>query len=445
MSQKALKWFFPGVAILMFVTFLIALLSQYIPPNFTELLSNVTGTLSFCIMLTLVLIAVRPKAIERRLGLTTMYEVHAWMAMVLPVTLLIHVFIRWSGLENVLTLNLSDTSLLGYVGLIALIVVMLTGIFVLSDTIIKKSKPLMKFKGKANRNFHLWLHRLAIVSVIGIHFHVYHVEYLLDNTPFRLLATFYTVVVLGWYLIYKIRLGQLPRYEVVRTSKPSPKIHEMELKPVNGQRMDYVAGQFGFFRFVDSSVASEAHPFSFASSPRFHQDSIIVMIQEDGDFTNTLEDVTEGDKVTIEGPYGDFYPEKVRHSNDPMVLLSGGIGLTPSLSVLREEIAKNSDRRIAFVWGVGYEKDLMYYDELKDLSNKYPNFSHHIIFSEEEVEGFPHGFVDDEFIRSQGLEEFYETATWHICGPPPMLEAAKGLMADNNVTDEQLYIEEFAF
>lgn len=445
MSQKALRWFFPGVALLMFGTFLMALLSQYIPPNFTELLSNVTGTLSFCIMLTLVLIAVRPKAIERRLGLTNMYEVHAWMAMVLPVTLAIHVFIRWSGLENVLTLNLTNTSILGYVGLTSLIIVMLTGIFVLSDTIIKKSKQLMNLKNKANRNFHLWLHRLAIVSIVGIHFHVYNVEYLLDNTPFRLLATVYTVLVLGWYAIYKIRLARLPKYQVIRTHQPSPKIHEIELQPTKGDRMDYQAGQFGFFRFVDSQVSSEAHPFSFASSPTRNQDTIIVMIQEDGDFTSTLANVKEGDQVTIEGPYGDFYPAEVRDSNKPMVLLSGGIGLTPSLSVLREEIAQNSDRRIVFIWGVGYEDQLMFYDQLKDLSNKYPNFSHHIIFSEEEVDGFPHGFVDNDFIHAEGLEEFYQTATWHVCGPPPMLEAAKSLLAENNVTEDQLNIEEFAF
>ncbi|MBG9983121.1 hypothetical protein HZY86_08625 [Aerococcaceae bacterium DSM 111020] len=338
-NRVLLRWFFPGITILMFVSFLIALLQDYIPPNIYELMSNVTGTLSFCIMLTLVIISIRPKAIERRLGLTEMYEVHAWMAMALPVTLLIHVGIRWSGLKNVTTLNLSNTSILGYIGLIALVVVMLTGIFVLSDTIIKQSKKLMQFKDNANRNMHLWLHRLAIVSVIAIHFHVYQVSYLTENIPYRFLTTFYTVTILGWYLLYKIRIAQLPKYKVTRINKPSPRIHEIELKPIDGQRMNYHAGQFGFFRFIDSQVSSEAHPFSFSSAPTYHQDSIIVMIQEDGDFTETLDQVTIGDKVTIEGPYGDFYPEEVRQSNQPMVLLSGGIGVTPNLSVLREEIA----------------------------------------------------------------------------------------------------------
>lgn len=446
MNRKALRWFFPGVAIFMFITLLIALLQDYVPPNKPEFMSNITGSLSFCIMVTLVLIAVRPKALEKKLGLTKMYEVHAWMAMVLPITLLIHVAIRWSGLENVLTLTLTDTSKPGYIGLILLIVVMLTGIFVLSDTLIKKSKKLMDLKQNTyKRNRHLWLHRLAIVSIIAILFHIYNVPYLAGNTPFLFLATFYTVGALGWYFIYKIRLARLPKYEVIRRSKPSPKIHEIELKPVEGERLAYIAGQYGFFRFVDSVVTSEAHPFSFSSAPSHNKETVIVMIQEAGDFTNSLDQVKEGDKVTIEGPYGDFYPKEVQESNAPMVLLSGGIGVTPSLSLLWEEMANDSNRRIVFIWGVGYEKDLMYYDELEELAEKYPNFSHHIIFSEEEVEGFAYGFVDEDFIQKEGLEEYYETASWHVCGPPPMLEATKVLLSDNDVTEEQANIEEFAF
>src|SRR5699024_4732024 len=167
------------------------------------------------------------------------------------------------------------------------------------------------------------------------------------------------------------------------------------------------AGQYAFFRFVDSKVTGEPHPFSFSSAPRYNEESVIVMIKADGDFTSSLDQVQVGDKVTIEGPYGNFYPEKVRESTQPMVLFSGGIGVTPSLSLLREEIAKNSDRRIVFIWGIGFEEELMYLDELAGFAERYPNFSYHIIFSGEEVAGFPYGFVDKYYIKSEGLEEYY--------------------------------------
>lgn len=447
MNKKMLKWFFPGLATFMFLSLLIALLQDYVPDTAQIFFSTTTGTLSYCIMLTLVLISVRPKALEKKLGLTEMYEIHAWMAMALPVTLFVHVWIRWSGLERVMTLNISNTSLLGYIGLISLFLVMITGIFVLSDTIIKKSDRLMDMKQNVyKRNRHLWVHRLAIVSIIAIHFHVYNVIYLRNNVPFRFLTTLYTVIALGWYVIYKIKIARLPKYEIIEINMPTPDIREIVMKPVIGNRMDYKAGQYGFFRFVDSKVTSEAHPFSFSSAPSAEKETLTVMIKEDGDFTSSLDLVDEGDKVTIEGPYGNFYPDDIAENEDrAMLLLSGGIGVTPNLSVLREEMAKNSDRRIAFVWGLAYEADTMYLDEMKKLADDFPNFTYHFIYSEEEVDGFPHGFVDDEFIAEEGLEDFYDNASWHVCGPGPMLEASKKLLDEKNVTKEQAYIEEFAF
>ena len=121
--MKKYKWFFPGLSLFMFATLFLALLIEFVPPNASELFSNMTGMFSYIIMLNLVLIASRPKWIERKIGLTEMYHVHAWMAMVLPFTLFIHVFIRWSGLEQVLSWDLTITSKLGYIGLITLIIV----------------------------------------------------------------------------------------------------------------------------------------------------------------------------------------------------------------------------------------------------------------------------------------------------------------------------------
>lgn len=216
MKKKLLKWFFPMLAALMFGSFLWALLREFNPGTAQVFFSTATGVLSYCIMLCLVLIAVRPKAIEQQLGLTDMYEIHGWMALALPVTLLIHVTIRWSGLERIMSLDISQTSMWGYAGLLTLFVVMFTGIFVLSDTFIQKSDKLMNLKENFyKRNRHLWLHRLSIVSIIAIHFHIYNVNYIRNNMVFRGLVTTYTVIALGWYFIYKIKLGLLPKYEVV--------------------------------------------------------------------------------------------------------------------------------------------------------------------------------------------------------------------------------------
>lgn len=447
MNRKLMQWFYPSLAIGMFTTLLIALLVDYVPDTSQIFWSTTMGMISFCVMLVLILIAVRPKAIEQKLGLTKMYEIHAWMAMTLPITLSIHVTIRWSGLERIFNLEISDASILGYVGLITLFFVMITGIFVLSDTLIKKSKKLMDLKVNFyKRNTHLWIHRLAIVSVTAIHFHIYQVYYLRNNIPFRVLTTAYTLFVLGWYFYYKIKLGRLPKYHVSSLKKPTSNIHQIGLKPIESDMLDYRPGQYGFFRFVDSEVTSEAHPFSFSSSRSDNHDEIQIMVKEEGDFTSNLDKVKEGDKVTIEGPYGNFFPEEIERNKDiPIVLLSGGIGVTPNFSILRHEVFKESNRKIVFIWGLAYEKDMMYIDELDKIAKKFPNFSYHLIFSEEEVEGYPYGFIDQDFMENEGLDNLFNIAHFHVCGPPPMLAAAKTLLAENGVDENQANIEEFAF
>src|SRR5699024_12356642 len=106
-NKKVMRWFYPGVALFIFASFLISLLIEFVPSTLEVFLSTTMGMLSFAVMLTLVLIAVRPKPIEKILGLTDMYKIHAWMAIALPVTLFVHVFFRWSVFDRILTLDFS--------------------------------------------------------------------------------------------------------------------------------------------------------------------------------------------------------------------------------------------------------------------------------------------------------------------------------------------------
>ena len=134
------KWFYPGVSILIFATLYIAMTMTFSPSSFRILVAIVTGLLSYSIMLTLILISIRPKSIEKKVDLTELYEIHGWMAMVIPIAILLHVIIFWSGLESILAFDLSPTSITGYIGVLLLVIVMVTGIFSLSQTFIKQSK-----------------------------------------------------------------------------------------------------------------------------------------------------------------------------------------------------------------------------------------------------------------------------------------------------------------
>src|SRR5690625_2673059 len=133
-----------------------------------------------------------------------MYEFHAIMSVVLSILSVIHVFIQWNGLQWIDTM--SDVSLVGWIGVISLIIVMFTGIFSLSGIYVDNSKFFSKLKGKLNREVNLWLHRFSIVAVVAIYFHLYFLPFLNDNTLFMILLNVYTIATLGYYVFWKFEI-----------------------------------------------------------------------------------------------------------------------------------------------------------------------------------------------------------------------------------------------
>lgn len=445
--QKLLRWFFPILSLVIFGTLLWAMLLEWAPRSAQNFMSFALGLLAYSMMLTLILIAVRPKAIEHRVGLPEMYAVHGWIAMILFAAVIVHFIIQWNGFGVIFAGEVSTVSLYGFIGAIFLVIVMLTGIFVLSNTFIKRSKILMQRKEKSyNRNRQLWLHRLSILSIIAIYFHITSLGFLSSNTIFMVLFTSYTVLSLGWYFLYKLNILRLPKYEVNSIRKTTPTFYELELKPAHGNAMmDYKPGQYAFLRFVDSSVSRESHPFSLSSAPEDTRETVQIMIKEAGDFTRTLGQVKAGDKVTLEGPYGNYFPHEAAVSDTPIVLLSGGIGVTPNLSILRHEMAQKSNRKIIFVWGLAHREDLMLVDQLDEWEKEFPNFSYHIIFSNEEVSGYEKGFITRDYLAKIGVAELFQEANFYICGPAPMIDAMKKVLAEERVSADQIYLEEFSF
>ena len=439
MKQKY-TWFFPMVSFAMFVSFIAAYTIPRETVRFRTLLSFGSGFLAYSMMLVLILIAVRPKSIEKKLGLPDMYHIHGYMGMVLTVAAFLHIMLQFNGLQSIG--EMSFLSKTGFIGVITLAASVLSGTFVLSNTFIKRSRKLMQRKEKYyKRETHLWVHRLSLVSVIAIFFHIRRIA----SGSLEVLLWVYTVFTLGAYVVYEISKRMLPKYTVVSISMPSPTVYEIELKPVNGDRLDYEPGQYVFLKFTQSKMPKESHPFSISSAPNQDKGTIQVMIKTLGDFTSDLNNVTVGDIATLQGPYGNYFKSDLQEKDNPLILMGGGIGITPNLSIVRYEMAKNSQRKIHLIWGLAYQEDIMLVDELESMKASNPNFSYHFIFSHEEVEGFPFGFVSGDYLQTLGIHSLYDEGEFFICGPGPMMDAIGSLLVENGVLKRNIHLEAFSF
>ena len=130
-----------------------------------------------------------------------------------------------------------------------------------------------------------------------------------------------------------------PQYNYVTESveqKPDA-IVDIKLTPA-GRRMRHAPGQFLYISLDTDAVSEEPHPFSISSPP----DSPILRLSIKclGDWTRSIHQIKPGERARVFGPYGHFSDEFFDHPDLPAVLIGGGIGITPMLSILHSQDLK---------------------------------------------------------------------------------------------------------
>lgn len=447
-SKFFADWIFPFIAFFMFATMLATILADVTTLSPGILLAYSVSPLAYSLMLVGTFIASRPRFLEKHIGMPRMYEIHAVFTIIAGVLVLIHIVFMWRGIENVFR---SPATFFGYLGAFGILFGALSGIFSLSGMFVNDNKAMRNLKENVlNREVMLWVHRIsALTAIIGTYLQAVFIVFLRNNTPYMFLLTFYTVATLGYYAYWKFKIVAAPEHRVSKIYRATPTLWVLEFEPVKGNIKQYTAGDYFFIRFKgDADITGEPHPFSTSSAvTNEFSNTIQFMIKEAGDWTKALANVKEGDIATLEGPYGDFFPKYVQESDEkevPFVLLGGGIGLTPNLSVLRHEMEKNSQREIHLVWGLSYEEDMFMVDELEALKEINPNFQYHIIFSNEEVEGYAYGFITNQYLEEVGAGH-YEDGHFFICGPAPMLNAVRKVLANGRVPEDQIHLDDFGF
>jgi len=152
-----------------------------------------------------------------------------------------------------------------------------------------------------------------------------------------------------------------------------------------------------------------------------------------------------GDKVTISGPYGEFF---VKETEAEMIYVGGGAGMAPLRSHVFDLLKRvHSDRKISYWYGARSFREVFYDDEFDQLQADNPNFSFHLALSEplpednwEGSTGFIHQVLYDEYLKDHAAPEDCE---YYLCGPPMMNAAVLKLLDDLGVEEENIIFDDF--
>ncbi len=230
---------------------------------------------------------------------------------------------------------------------------------------------------------------------------------------------------------------------VVRIFDETPNVRTLRLADLAGGSVPFrhLPGQFITFT-VQPNDQLVKRSYTIASSPT-RRDFLEVTVkrEERGTVSGFLHNVHEGDTLQTTGPSGSF--TFLGDAANSIVLISGGVGITPMMSVVRYLTDRSWPGDMFFIFGCRGEQDVIYREELEYLQRRYPNLHLTITAMEVASADWPYakGAITKDLLIA--AVPHIRTRRIHLCGPKPMMDALKPMLADLGVPTEQIKSEIF--
>ena len=164
-----------------------------------------------------------------------------------------------------------------------------------------------------------------------------------------------------------------------------------------------------------------------------------------GQMSSYIWSLKPGDKVTISGPFGEFFAKQTQAE---MVFIGGGAGMAPMRSHIFDQLKRlASTRKISFWYGARSVREMFYVEDFDRLAAECPNFSWHVALSDPQPEdnwqghtGFIHNVLYEHYLRDH---EAPEECEFYMCGPPVMNAAVIKMLKDLGVEDDNILLDDF--
>jgi predicted ferric reductase len=197
-------------------------------------------------------------------------------------------------------------------------------------------------------------------------------------------------------------------------------------------------GQFAWLKLADAPQALAEHPFSYSSSASSPERPMFT-IKAYGGFTRRVPELRPGTRVLLDGPHGSF---SARPHAERIVLIAGGIGITPIISLLRSAADACDRRPFLLVYGSRRWEQVTFREELARLEQRIDLRVVHVLTEPHPGWQGENGFIDAALLRRQ-LPYDLCAADVFVCGPPPVLAAALDGLERLGVAPEHVHAEQF--
>lgn len=226
----------------------------------------------------------------------------------------------------------------------------------------------------------------------------------------------------------------MKQYRVVAVNR-QPTYLSLLLQPETpADVLRFSAGQYAAIGFKRRGRMSPMRCFSMTSAPQQTQQLEFAM-RVGGHFTQSIANLQPGQQVAVQGPFGDFTIDPTYDRQ--IVLIAGGIGITPFISMLRDAENTQSQLPIRLLYACRSKQDIPFYQTLQQLAQNNPNLQIDYVLSDQGAE------LNLERLQNACNNSFGDR-TWFVCGPEGLRQNVQKILQQQGVDVSRIVSESFS-
>jgi predicted ferric reductase len=380
------------------------------------------------------LLIARFKRVTAPYGIDVILRYHRQIAMVAVGAILLHPIILVidypARLKLLNPLSGNWASRFALISLFALLVIVVSSVF----------RERIKLDYERWRMLHLFLGVSAIVfaqlhaSMAGLYI----------NTAWKQAVWIVMASVMVGFVVFlrvlKPAWQKSHDWKVAEVRKERGDTFTLVLEPVGHDGFRFEPGQFAWIKLAGSPFTLEEHPFSFASSGE-RSDRVEFGIKALGDFTSAIGDVAPGTRAYVDGPHGAFSID--RYPAPGYVLIAGGVGITPFMSILHTMADRGDPRPVLLFYADKKWENVAYREALEELQGRLDLEVVYVLEEPDDDWDGETGFITGELLERRLPKEQFER-DYMICGPPVMMDLVQEALRERGVPHAQIQLERFA-
>ena len=393
---------------------------------------QVMGVAAALLLVMQIILSARLKCLDRVFGLNHLFKFHRLTGIIIAWLILLHPILIFIP-EDRIMIPFEWRYWPEFVGLFLLLLIVVTVI-------------VSHWRAGLKLPFHRWwpIHRsIAVLIIAALGIHVLFVSDTFEQKLPRILAfgaLGLCALLFIWIRTRRLR-NQRKAYRVSTVERAGEDAVRIKIISKTQNRLAYVPGQFSFITFDSPHISVEEHPFTIASSPN-SASSLEFVVRTTGDWTYQLKNLQPEDRVIIQGPFGLFSHLRLPAEQE-IIMIAGGIGITPMLSMLRHMADHQDRRKITLIWSNKTKKHIILPDDFQNLETRLNGLRIlHVLTRDPEFDG------ENRRLDQPGLKRLISdcspSSAIFVCGPDQMMKDVSNTLLSLGFPKRMIFMERFS-